>query len=646
MQSSRYFSISQIAITPTVLAIFPFHPSNPQKSKMFSQFFLISPYLNVTLKALFRNNIIYCQQMILKQILAKRSFSRQNYLHHYFILILFSALLFSVPCEADKNIPSHFLEWPKVTHPETRPWTWWWWHGCAANKQDISNMLDQFHQIGLGGVNIVCVNDVIDPLKPHVDFLSSEYIDLMRFSMRKVRSMGMNADISPVGGWSFGGKYIPLDKSCMAVNVQKISIDSIFKAHGNNIFYKFAKESPVNFKHLESVLFVSKDGHTRTIITDKVDSSGVLHMDISNMMSGDIFLTCHIPGVASVRAATPDWKGYVVNHLKKEDVKYYFSAFDKAFANIPSSELPRAYNNDSWEIFLDWTDSFFDEFKKRRGYDLQNYMPEFIGYGNPATVKRVVCDYRETLSNLMFDEFTLTFKDWANSHGGKIIGEVQFEPANELDINSLYDIPQADMGGWLDWYIQQDNYVLDQLFMRCKMPASPAHLLGKPYISSETYTCMGGLEMSLNDVKTKTDVDLIAGVNHTAYHGITYTPASAHWPGWLFYAGTQLGPFNPQWRNMPLLSKYITRNQSFLQSGRSDNQILFYFPMYDEWSMTSAAKGNAPGKADISTMRFATSDMPTTHQLWNSGLDFDFISDYLLQKYIRVEESQICFPGK
>jgi hypothetical protein len=562
------------------------------------------------------------------------------------IMIFISLGCLIVPSAHAQSLPKEdFLEWPKVTQPETRPWTWWWWHHSAAEKGSISTMLKQFHAVGLGGVNIVCVNDVVDSTKPAVDFLSKEYMDLLRHSVKTARSMGMNADMSPVGGWAFGGKFVPRERACCVVESHRVPLDSVLTHADRSVFYAFAESKTFCRANLQSALAVSPNGKDRVLVTDKIDENGLLHWRTPQGTGWALFVTCNVPGSSKVRAATPDWRGYVVNHLKQADVEFYFQAFDKAFAQVPHNELPRAYNNDSWEINLDWSDNFFEEFKRRRGYDLQMYMPEFLGYGDADTVKRVTCDYRETLSDLIRDVFTPTFRTWARKYEGKIIGEVQFEPASEIDVNAFYDIPQADMGGWLDWYFQKGDYVLDQLFMRAKVPAASAHILGKPFVASETYTCMGGLGTPLNDVKMKTDCDFIAGINHTFYHGITYTPDKAHWPGWLFYAGTQLGPFNPQWRHMSQLSRYITRCQSFLQRGRSANDVLFYFPTYDEWSLVSTPQGHAPGKVDISNERFASSDIPLTYQLWKKGIDFDFVTDSLLSNCFKIERGRFVSPG-
>ena len=53
------------------------------------------------------------------------------------------------------------LNWPQV-RSETRPWTWWWWHGVAVNKADISEELEEMHSAGIGGVCIIELRDVVD----------------------------------------------------------------------------------------------------------------------------------------------------------------------------------------------------------------------------------------------------------------------------------------------------------------------------------------------------------------------------------------------------------------------------------------------------------------------------------------------------
>ena len=45
-----------------------------------------------------------------------------------------------------------------------------------------------------------------------------------------------------------------------------------------------------------------------------------------------------------------------------------------------------------------------------------------------------------------------------------------------------------------------------------------------------------------------------------------------------------MNPRNSIWRDVPALNDYIARCQSILQSGKPDNDVLLYWPIYDYWN--------------------------------------------------------------
>lgn len=89
-----------------------------------------------------------------------------------------------------------------------------------------------------------------------------------------------------------------------------------------------------------------------------------------------------------VKRAAPGGEGYVMDHLSARAVKNYLERFERAFE---SSKTPYPHNffNDSYEVYkADWTENLFDEFAIRRGYKLEEHLPEFLvretdGYGCP-----------------------------------------------------------------------------------------------------------------------------------------------------------------------------------------------------------------------------------------------------------------------
>ena len=534
------------------------------------------------------------------------------------------------------------LAWPKVSRPETKPWTWWWWHGSAVTKAGITANLEALQRSGIGGVNIVCLLDVRDDQAVKLRYLSKEWIEAVAYAVREARRLGMDADISPVPGWAFGGPWVTRDDACAVVEVKRLSFDECRK-NGMRIA-SFGQGGPAGAERrdLSAVVAQSADG-TLVDLSSQVDDESILHWT-APAGTWTLYTAMARTGSSRVRMPTYDGDGWVVDHLSVKAVKRYFEPYDKAFALVDGRDLPRAFNNDSWEIHLDWTRDFFDEFSKRRGYDLRQQLPAFIGEGNADTVARVTGDYRQTLSDLMVDNFTRTFSAWAASHERRIIGETIFEPANDLDTFALYDIPQADLGGPLDWYLQGGE-IGSEMLDRGKMAVSPAHILGKALVSSETLTCFGPvLDTPMAAAKEKLDADLLMGINHTMLHGISYSPPEARWPGWLFYAGFHLGPMNPMWRQGPQMCSYITRCQSFLQSGRPNDDLLIYLPIHDLWAQRPKDKNGKEKNGPPGMIPTTIRTVPTAGELWRRGYDFSLVSDHLLES-VGVENGIFKSPG-
>ena len=106
-----------------------------------------------------------------------------------------------------------------------------------------------------------------------------------------------------------------------------------------------------------------------------------------------------------------------MDHFSPVAVKSYFEKFDKAF-KTNKVNFPRTFFNDSYEVYgADWTPAFLKEFAARRGYRLENHFPEFISQERTELTRRLVSDYRETLGELLVENFTTVWTKWAHGHG-------------------------------------------------------------------------------------------------------------------------------------------------------------------------------------------------------------------------------------
>jgi hypothetical protein len=186
-----------------------------------------------------------------------------------------------------------------------------------------------------------------------------------------------------------------------------------------------------------------------------------------------------------------------------------------------------------------------------------------------------------------------------------------------------------------------------------KYAPSAAHVMGKRFTSSETFTWLTEhFRTSLSQMKPDLDLMFTCGVNHVYFHGSCYTPKDDAWPGWKFYASIDMSPTNSIWRDAPYLMKYIERCQSFLQLGQPDNDFLVYLPVRDMWRKRIPVKNGKGTLGEELLMQFDIHNMDEKspefiHSILtidSLGYDCDYISDRQLAK-VRIEDGQLVTEG-
>ena len=81
-----------------------------------------------------------------------------------------------------------------------------------------------------------------------------------------------------------------------------------------------------------------------------------------------------------VKRPAPGGEGLVVDHFNKKAVEHYLTHISDAFKRT-QTPYPHTFFNDSYEVAEgDWTPELLTEFEKRRGYKLENYLPQLQNY--------------------------------------------------------------------------------------------------------------------------------------------------------------------------------------------------------------------------------------------------------------------------
>lgn len=526
-------------------------------------------------------------------------------------------------------------EWPAI-QPEARPGARWWWLGSAVDAKNITYNLEEYAKAGLGAVEITPIYGVQGNDKNNIPFLSPQWMDMLKHTQAEGKRVGIEIDMNTGTGWPFGGPTVSLADAATKALFQTYEVQG-----GTKVSLDIAVQDKKQQPHaiLSRVMAYSDKG-TCLNLTSKA-SNGTLNW---NAPAGkwDIVVLYIGKSLQKVKRAAPGGEGYVVDHFNKNAVKRYFSRFDQAFKRNKSA-IPHTFFNDSYEVYgADWTPDLLEQFAKRRGYKLENHFPEFLSKERTDATARIVADYRETISDMLLENFTRQWTDWAHKHGSITRNQAHGSPANLIDTYAAVDIPECEGFGLSQFHIKglrQDSLTRknDSDLSMLKYASSAAHIAGKPYTSSETFTWLTEhFRTSLAQCKPDMDLMFVSGVNHMFFHGATYSPKEAKWPGWKFYASIDMSPTNSIWRDAPAFFDYISRCQSFLQWGKPDNDFLVYLPVYDMWQ-------EQPGRFLTFSIHEMAHRAPkfieTVNTINRCGYDMDYISDAFVK-------STRCVDGK
>ena len=513
-------------------------------------------------------------------------------------------------------------QWPTPL-PEAKAGTRWWWLGLAVDKPNLEWNLSEYARVGIGAVEITPLYGVQGNEKNELQFLSPQWMQALKDVQDISREKGIEVDMNCGTGWPFGGPLVPIEEAaCKA-----IFVDTLIHAKSVDV-------NTISLPVPEKERPYAKLQCIKAFPTGQTDQWRIIAVYASRTRQ-------------KVKRAAPGGEGWVIDHFDRQAVKHYLDRFEQAFASsgVP---YPHTFFNDSYEVYhANWTPTLFDEFLKRRGYDLRNHLPELLGYRDDGN--QVLSDYRETLSDLLYENFTLQWVAWSHSHGVQVRNQAHGSPANLLDLYAAVDIPEIEGFGLSEFGIKglrtdpgmtRKNY--SDLSM-LKYAPSAAHVMGKPFTSSETFTWLTEhFRTSLSQMKPDLDLMFAAGVNHVFFHGSCYTPKDDPWPGWKFYASIDMSPTNSIWRDAPFLMQYIERCQSFLQMGKPDNDFLVYLPVHDMWKQRTK---ELLMQFDIHAMdKHAPTFIQSILRIDSLGYDCDYISDRQLEK-VTLQDNLLVTEG-
>lgn len=504
--------------------------------------------------------------------------------------------------------------------PAARPFVRWWWNGERIVEKELLRELDLLREQGISGVEINSIEfpQGDDPMGYQAcDWLSDEWLRLLRVTTDGARERGMTCDIIMGSGWPFGGTFLEKDEQIqlMALGTRALRGPATVRLPRKALLDDLAtlKVDGQGWVELAVLRLVPADMAQFDPGTDLSPQAGE-EMITVEVPAGDhiLYYLGKLTGFTVVTHGAPGASGPVLNHYHQQAVKKYLDRMSDAIQAKwgGMGNRFRSVFIDSLELHgSNWTDDMATQFSARRGYDLMPYLP-FILFkiarktkynGNHATepygarfsdtvqreIERVRYDFERTRLELFDERFLNTFLDWCRAQGVKsrvqAYGREYFPLASsmKLDIPECETWLRADVGGDLP----ENTFGQGRAYRPVnKWVSSAARLTGKREVSCEEQTNTSLVfNASLERIKVTGDQSNLSGVTHSILHGFNYSPPEIPFPGWVRY-GTFFNERNPWWPYLRRWIDYKARLSQLFLDAELQSDIAILFPLADLWS--------------------------------------------------------------
>jgi hypothetical protein len=239
-----------------------------------------------------------------------------------------------------------------------------------------------------------------------------------------------------------------------------------------------------------------------------------------------------------------------------------------------AKEVVKLFHIDSWECgSQNWSQNFREEFKKRRGYDLYDYLPVIAGI--PVESNQVsegfLYDVRKTIAELINDAFYGTLKELTLKEGLQFVAE-SVAPTMLSDGMLHYskvDLPMGEF--WLHSPTHdKPNDMLDAI--------SGAHVYGKNIVQAEAFTQLrAAFDEHPGNLKALMDRNFALGINRMVFHVFMHNPWLNKKPGITLDAiGLLFQRDQTWWQRVTAFTDYVKRCQVLLQAGKPVTDIAVF----------------------------------------------------------------------
>ena len=509
-----------------------------------------------------------------------------------------------------------------------KPYTRWWWYGAAVDKDEIRRELRYMQQAGLGGVEL----QVMYPLQAddpdrgvtNHPFFSPGFFDVLQCALEECEQLGLAFDMTLGSSWPYGGPMIP---SHMA---PEILLPYQWDIQGPTTYsqdFTGLWAGDVVQASLVRMNGAEMEAETLRDITHHLEETWIYSWPYGHRLrelavpEGIWKLTIMVSAQYRQRVGAParGMDGHAMDHCRRDVTDFYLENTGAPLVQRFGKGRFRSFFCDSIELGgNNWTAPMFEEFQKRRGYDLKDYLPA-LWSSMGAVTPHIRYDYYRTMSELTIENFFLPLTEWSHKQGSLSRIQAHGTWADILKVYAAADIPEGETFG------EGDSLMINTVHRR--LASSAGNVYGRRVISNESFTWlrMPRFLVTLEMMKLAADAIFLDGINHIVNHGYAYSPPDADGPGHAFYASSLISHTNTWWEYYPELAAYMHRVSAYLQKGCNVAEVGLYIPQNDIWSETPMAELHMSMKIE----QHITADV--IQAIGRAGYWFNYLNDDVIQ---------------
>ena len=496
---------------------------------------------------------------------------------------------------------------------DAKPRGYWVWAHGNFDYTRITEELEAFKEMGLGGLDIYDMG-LADPygiIPPGNAFMSDQMIDGIEFALKEAERLDLAMGLSVSNGWNAGGDWTTPDEMIMRllfwqdtlkgpVKLSEVGFPEIpttfEKPYGSyELFPQFDEDGfPVYYEDVALVAYPLTENNQ---ISNK---DQIIYFDTKQIKGNNIDVELPPGEWVLARAVVSPlgqkmWmrsdksNGWIMDHYSKKATRHHFEhvidRLEERLGDLTETSLERLYlASFEAEDYIIWSPELKQTFIDHHGYEMDPYIPVFAGLVvvDEETSNRFLYDYRCTISEMFVNNHYRQARDISNRHGLLLASEsggpgppLHYVPTEDLKALGAVDVMRGEFWNrdpeYFDEYGNDITYVVKNI-------SSAAHIYGRKIVEMESFTSHNKhwQERPL-ELKKLADEAFCTGMTRVVYHTMPHSPKEAGVPGWSYQAGTHISPKMAWWNLSKPFHAYLARISALLQQGLFVADVAYYY---------------------------------------------------------------------